>query len=693
MLDFFVYRTRGKNDRKALGKDFCMSEKVFCVSENGNDQNEGTRTSPFKTITRARDAAREADTPAVIHVLAGTYREAVTFDSRDSGDVYLTEEGAVITGGIRVPYSKTKAPAEEITARLSKEAAARVRVIDLTEYGISKSAYDTLFPIGAFGTFQKYDGVRDGINIEVFENGSRMKLARYPNEGYLKLDRVLDVGDVAEFPEQNYFRDWGERRNHRGGTYITDKQTNERIKTWKSPEKAWMFGYFYHDWADSSTPVLSVNTDNRLVCPRFVSRYGARAGALYYFYNVLEELDTAGEFYLDRENGLLYVYASSEDSVFDVSLETVPLITLDGADNMTISGFTLTCTRETAISGKGNGNTIKNLLIKNVAAHGVSISGNANLVENCEITHTGRGGIYLDGGERQTLTHGNNRAVNNFIHDFSEVYQTYQAGISLSGCGNSCAHNEISGSPHMAILYGGNEHLIEYNSIHDVVLHSSDAGAIYSGFDWAGHGTVIRYNLLRDIGGEGFFPDGIYWDDGLSGQTAYGNILINVKKYAFLVGGGRDNTVRDNIIIGESRQPILYDDRNRDGFVNGGWAHQACDTPDAPHWQKLKAVPYRSELWARKYPTLARIITDFDKYNDPDFPINPANSVVENNIIINAEARFGWMAQSVYDYNDIGENHTYHDFAEADLDPDTFTFLHPREDFPCIPINEIGRIM
>lgn len=669
-----------------------MSDAIFYVSNNGSDENAGTKALPFKTITRAQIAARLADHPVTVEVEGGTYRETLVFDERDSGDSYVTSEGAVMTGGLSVCASETQLPSAEVAARLSAEVLPHVRCIDLKSYGISSEVYGEHFPIGAFGTSGKYDGVREGINIEVFENDRRMQSARYPDSGYIKLDRVMDVGDVAEFPEQNYFRDWSDRRNHRGGIYVLDKQTNERVKRWKEPTAAWMFGYFYHDWADSSTPVLSVNTENRLVYPRFVSRYGAKAGALYYFYNVLEELDAPGEFYLDRENGLLYVYVSSDDSTFDISLETVPLIRINGASDLTVSGFTLTCTRETAVSGRGDRLNIRELLIKNVASHGVSLSGSDNTVEGCEITHTGRGGIYLSGGDRATLTHGNDRAINNYIHDFSEVYQTYQAGISLSGCGNLCAHNEISGSPHAAVTYGGNEHLIEYNSIHDVVLHSSDAGAIYSGFDWAGHGTVIRYNLLRNIGGEGFFPDGIYWDDGLSGQTAYGNILINVKKFAFLIGGGRDNVVRDNLILGESRQPILYDDRNRDGFVNGGWAHQACDTPDAPHWKKLEQVPYRSELWAKRYPTLARIITDFDRYDDPDFPINPANSVVENNIIINEEARFGHMAQSVYDYNDIGENHTYHDTAEADLDPDTLTFRHPREDFPTIPVGDIGRI-
>ncbi len=668
-----------------------MNEIIFYVSPAGCDENAGTREVPFKTIARAQDEARRCDAPVTVEVLAGTYKEALVFDSRDSGDTYRTGEGAVLTGGLTVPYAATEEPSDDIKARLSPDAAANVRAIDLKTYGVASEAYDTLFPIGSYSTTGKYDGYRDGINIEVFENDRRMNLARYPDTGYLRLDRILDVGDVAEFPEQNYFRDWHDRRNHRGGTYIVDKQTNERMKTWKTPETAWMFGYFYHDWADSSTPVAEINTVNRFVKPTFVSHFAAKAGALYYFYNLLEELDAPGEFYIDRENGLLYVYPSSEDAVFDISLDTTPLVRMKGAENLTFSGFTLTCTRESALIGKGNGNVIRDLLIKNVANHGIKLTGSYNVVENCEITHTGRGGIYLTGGDRATLTPGNNIARNNYIHDFSEVYQTYQCGINLSGVGNVCAHNEISGSPHMAIGYGGNEHLIEYNYIHDVVLHSSDAGAIYSGFDWAGHGTVIRYNLLKTIGGEGFYPDGIYWDDGLSGQTAYGNILIDVKKNGFLVGGGRDNVVRDNIIIGESRAPISYDDRNRDGFVNGGWAHQACDKPDAPHWKNLERVPYTSELWAKKYPTLARIIKDFDRFNDPDFPINPANCVVENNVIINSDARFGWMAQSVYDYNDIGENYTYHTFEEANLDPETLKFVTPRESFPDIPVDEIGR--
>ena len=257
--------------------------------------------------------------------------------------------------------------------------------------------------------------------------------------------------------------------------------------------------------------------------------------------------------------------------------------------------------------------------------------------------------------------------------------------------GNVCAHNEICGSPHIAIVYGGNDHLIEYNDIHDVVLHSSDAGAIYAGFDWCGHGTVIRYNLLRRIGANGFRPDGIYWDDGQSGQTAYGNIIIGVPKNGFLAGGGFENTIRHNLIIGDGENPIQYDDRNRDGFVNGGWAKQAVNTPDAPHWQKLRATPYLSEPWRKKHPSLSRLKTDFSDPDDPDFPINPTGSVVTDNVIIHPEGKLGRVADSVYRYGTVERNRVFRTPEEAGFDPDTLTFTRPPEDFPEIPLEKIGR--
>ena len=108
------------------------------------------------------------------------------------------------------------------------------------------------------------------------------------------------------------------------------------------------------------------------------------------------------------------------------------------------------------------------------------------------------------------------------------------------------------------VLITGNENVMEYNYIHDVVLQSSDAGAIYTGYSYSTYGNVVRYNCISNIGSGTFTPSGIYFDDNSSGQTAYGNVLINIPGYAFLVGGGRDNMIENNLVIKqESRYSMM----------------------------------------------------------------------------------------------------------------------------------------
>lgn len=671
-----------------------------------------TFTANPKTLDSVREEIRgllssgQKPEAVTVNVLAGVYRpEQFVFTKEDcSPDCrvsYLAEPGAVISGGVQLTKELWKTPDDAMAERFSPDAREHIRMADLSAAGVTAGDWGVLSAIGAYETSMFYDNVPTGHGSEVFcgkKNGDtrRMTLARYPDKGtFARLDRVMDVGDVHEFPEQNYFRDWDDRRNQRGGTYVLDKAVNARVSRWKKDDEIWMFGYFYHDWADASTPV-TFDCEHRLVFPRYVARYGAKAGALYYFYNVPEELDTPDEWYLDRKNGKLYFYPREDDDLLELSFADMPLISCTGTVNMTFSGFSLRCTMRDAVVSSGDDMIFSHLTVTNVAGNAIRSAGCRCLVSGCDISHTGRGGIIAVGGDRATLTSGKNRVTENYIHDFSEIYLTYQPGISVSGVGALCDHNEISNSPHMAIGYSGNEHVIEYNDIHDVVLQSGDAGAIYAGFDWAANGTVIRYNRLRHIGDGEFRPDGIYWDDGLSGQTAYGNLLIDVRKNGFLAGGGRENHIDNNVLI-DCATPISYDDRNRDGFLHGGWAHAACDTPDAPHWKHLEAQPIHSPVWAEKYPLLAKVSTDFSDPENPDFPINPAYSTVKGNVIIHAEGKFGWCAQSVYDYSEVSDNPVFRTAEEAGWNAETGAFAdgspvyETLPGFSPIPLAKIGR--
>ena len=62
---------------------------MLYVSKNGRDDNPGTKELPFQTISAAQQAARKSKEPVTVEVMAGSYRENLVFDERDSGDTWV----------------------------------------------------------------------------------------------------------------------------------------------------------------------------------------------------------------------------------------------------------------------------------------------------------------------------------------------------------------------------------------------------------------------------------------------------------------------------------------------------------------------------------------------------------------------------------------------------------------------------
>ncbi len=649
----------------------------YYVSLQGSDNNDGSLAHPFASIEQARNKIRQIKAESglpeggiTVCIKGGEYKvSSLLFDSRDSGTAEKPinyraygDGNVIINGGITL-NSGDFIPVNGVAkSRLSADAQSKVVQVDLTKYGLSAADWGKLYAIGSFNTASKYDGETSGANqCELFFNDTRMTLARYPNGNeYLKTGDIIDMGEYAEYPPQNYIGGWAALRNPRGGTFKTDSATNNKIKNWQTIDDVWLFGYFFWDWADSSTPVKAVDTNSGTLTTKYASMYAFKKDAPYYFYNVFEELDVPGEWYLDRVNGKLYLYPTAELSTADINLSvsTENIIKIDNADYLNFRGLQIKGTRADAVAVTGNACVIEDCIISNCAGSGIIVNGTNNKAVGNEIKSMGKGGISLSGGDRATLTHGNNIADNNHIHNYGEIYKTYWAGVILNGVGNICSHNEIHDAPHMAITYGGNDQLIEYNRIYDVVKQSSDAGAIYAGRDFTAYGDVIRYNCISDIGSGEFKPDGIYWDDALSGQTAYGNILINIPKSGFMLGGGRDLSVYNNIII-NAGTAIRYDDRAREGVVSNGWFRGHVSDLSAGMWQWLLSSPYKTEIWAAKYPQLAKVTSDFSDVDNPYFAVNPAFSVIKNNIIVDRSGNIGSLADSVYQFSSVENNPAY----------------------------------
>ncbi|MGN1124393.1 MAG: right-handed parallel beta-helix repeat-containing protein [Eubacterium sp.] len=663
-----------KQSRQAVQGDIFVSSK-------GDDKNNATEKNPVKTVEKALELARKLNKKTkVISFAGGEYSlSSLTLTEKDSNTVFYSAEQAVFNGGVTLN-----------TADFVKYKD-NIKMLDLKKYGVTKEKIDRIRAFGQYNTAEKY-GEDGSLYCELFCGGERMTLARYPNQGEsLKTGKIIDNGDSKETytkdgTQQN--PDWEDMKNPKGGTFGADKTLTDRMKGWENSNDIWLFGYFQYDWADSTTPLDSF--DENSITTKYASVYGFKEEMPYYFFNVFEELDAEGEWYIDSENLVLYFIppADFENKSLQLSLEIKDLITVDNADNITFDGITFCGTRAGAIKGTGNAVTVKNCEIKNVGESAVDIEGENILVENNTITSTGKAGVILTGGDRETLKSSENVVTNNLIYDWSQVYQTYQAAVALHGVGGVCSHNEIYNSPHEAITYSGNNHIIEYNVIHDVVLKSSDAGAIYAGRSWSQYGNVIRYNCIYNIGSDGFEPSGIYFDDALSGQEAYGNLLVNVPGCAFLLGGGRDLKVSNNIIV-NAGTPISYDDRAIAGIEDGGWFAHAR-TPGEGLWATLKEVDINSDVWKNAYPQLSCLSDDFDNTDDPAFAANPAASVVENNIIVNSKKNIGSIEKRAERYSTISNNMLY-TFKDSPYSEGNYGKDISQDTFEALPVSKMGR--
>lgn len=658
-----------------------MQKDIF-VSPNGEDTNSGTQQEPVKTVERALELAEKIDKKEkVIFFERGEYHvSSLKLTEKNNGTVFYAEDEVIFNGGVTLNPADFAAYQDNI------------KMLDLKKYGVTKEQIGQIRAFGQYNTAEKY-GEDGSLYCELFCNDSRMTLARYPNTGEtLKTGKIIDNGDSKETytnsgTQQN--PEWQDMKNPRGGTFAADKSVTERISSWKNSDDIWIFGYFQYDWADSTTPLSSF--DDESITTKYASVYGFKEGMPYYFFNVFEELDSEGEWYIDRENLILYFIppADFENSALLLSLETDNLITLDNTNHITFSGITFSGTRAGAIKGTGNHITVKDCTVKNVGETAIELEGENLLIENNTITATGKAGIMITGGDRNTLKSGENVVTNNLIYDWSQVYQTYQAAVALNGVGAVCSHNEIYNSPHEAITYTGNNHIIEYNVIHDVVLQSSDAGAIYAGRSWSAYGNIVRYNCIYNLGSKDFTPNGIYFDDALSGQEAYGNLLVNIPGCAFLLGGGRDLKITNNVIV-NAGTPISYDARAIEGIEDGGWFTHA-NTPEEGLWATLKEVDINSQPWKDSYPQLSQLSDDFNNTSNASFAANPAGSVVENNVIVNKKKSIGNIEKRVKKYSTVQNNLLYKFRNNPFSDDGNYGKDISADGFTALPTDKMGR--
>jgi hypothetical protein len=437
-----------------------------------------------------------------------------------------------------------------------------------------------------------------------------MTLARWPNEGGFER--------IDGFPEAS-----GQGDDH-GGKIGTLEQgfyyAGDRPRRWQDTGDLWVHGYWAWDWANSYERVATLDLDRRWVrtAPPH-GLYGFRKGQRYYFLNVLEELDAPGEWYLDRASGVLYLWppgipphqedvSRTEEVV--LSLLDEELVRMRDVSHVVLQGLVLEATRGNGVVIIGGAsNRVAGCVLRNLGNWGIKVQGgHGHQVVACDILDTGDGGVELVGGDRQTLEPAGHGVENCHFQRQGRWSKCYVPAVHMVGVGLRAVHNLIQDHPHCAILYGGNDHLMEFNEIHHIALETGDVGAIYTGRDYTYRGNRIRHNFIHHTGGVGMGSMGAYMDDCVSGTEISGNIFFKVQRAAFM-GGGRDHVVTNNIFV-DCDHAVELDGRGLDR--SPVWRNMV----DITMRQRLGAVPLT--LYRERYPEM----TSLDAHYGP--PVGPA---------------------------------------------------------------------
>lgn len=604
----------------------------FYVSPAGNDDHPGTETQPFATLERARDAVRVAK--GTVWIRGGSYFLAHTFvlGPPDSGTTYRAypNEIARITGGREIadfrPYRG---------AILKSDLKAQ----GITNYGQLK--------LRGLRTFGQGDGA---IGLELFFRDKPLPLARWPNRGWAYIAAVPADPNGGRFG------------------YSVD-----RPRRWLNSPDVWVHGYWSNDWADSHEKVVSIDVDKREIAtapPHGI--YGYTVGRRWRALNLLEELDEPGEWYLDRATGVLYFWPPTTIGRGDVwvSLLEEPLVRIENAEDVLLQGVVLEYGRNHGVEIRdGARNRLSGCKVRNVGGVGVSIQGGKDhQVTECEIAYTGQGGVLLDGGDRVSLTPARHTAARNHIHHYSRWVRTYNPAIQLKGVGNRAINNLIHHAPHVGILLAGNDHLIEGNDLHTLVIETSDAGILYLGRDWTMRGNVLRGNFFHNAGD--IDVNAVYLDDLASGTRVLRNLFHRAGR-GVLIGGGRDNLVENNLFV-DGNPAVQIDAR---GLT---WA--AIRDENSTLRKGLKAVPYLSPLWAQRYPRLVGILEE-----EPGIP---KGNIIRGNFAFRGSwiyLRNGTEKWVRLENNRIGVDPGFVDAAKND-----FRLRIDSPAFPLVSVEKIG---
>lgn len=486
-------------------------QKIF-VSTVGDDSGDGSEEEPLRTLEKAIDVANEMreDSDKLIEILLreGTYSVTNTIkiinSQKDDSLLKISayqDEKVTINAGVDIPLSAMNIADSDFTnAIIDKPNAGSV-----LQYNLKDAQIEDFGEISLRGHLISDE---KEAQAELSLNGEVQKLAGWPNGEYTGLIKPIDSNE------------YGKRTKSGIANGCSFKVNYDRPSQWSKPEQAWLSGTIGPNYEFDYYPVSRFDSKEKRV---YLSR-----GALekyytepyYRFENVPEELDEPGEYYIDRQSGMLYFYPPEDapkDSVLTITMSTPTLdvsgkapnsmFRIENSKNIVFENLIFKGGRGSAITGKNNSNIqFINCEINSFGENGIRFDASTDIkISDCKIHDVGQDGIlFVSCGNYQTLSPSNIVVSNNDIYNFARLERSYKTGIDFGyRCvGATAANNHIHNGPHAGMIFYGVNNDIYGNEFDNLVTEFSDMDALYcnnSNYPWE-RGNKIHNNYFHDIG-------------------------------------------------------------------------------------------------------------------------------------------------------------------------------------------------
>ncbi|MCP4544237.1 MAG: right-handed parallel beta-helix repeat-containing protein, partial [Chloroflexi bacterium] len=493
-------------------------------------------------------------------LLLGPTDSQVTWKNHEGDDVRIISGIALTHFSALLDFSHSS---DQAAAARVLDSALQKRIVKLNlsvAMGITSTAKDVL--LGDFRNCIDHNPP----GVELFFAGEPMPLARWPNAGLAPVE-CQGCNQTGADPWFPYYGSDPMR-------WISAVQTKQ---------DAWVSGY-WNSYCHNYTKLSDIHQQSVSGGPSFYkitttatpSCTGTAGYTLvkgFRVFNLLEELDEEGEWYVDRATGMLYFYPPNEVSINDeqpvyISMPdrfTDPLeastkgplkhgrghlLVIKEAQEVVIEGITFEFARDTAIVAiLGEHNRVVGCTLRNLGGYGVLLNNSyGSAVQSCDIYNT-NGGIMLR--DNPGGSPGKMKADNNHIFNFSRWCRDAYA-IVLEGENNTATHNRIHDGSGIAISAKNSGHLVSKNEIFNVVQESKDSGAFYIG-RLEHYDTQVRWNYFHDVPGVG-----VYLDDYSSAQLVEGNVFVDVD-IGVVIGGGDVNKIEGNIFVDTGKHMVVSD--------------------------------------------------------------------------------------------------------------------------------------